>query len=555
MNETPVLIVGGGPVGLSASIFLSDLGVPSLLLERHPGTSIHPKARGINVRTMEILRQHGAEAAVRAAGLPPDRARFIIWARSLAGEELERRVPGRARPEAVRISPIANCLCAQDDLEPVLRQHAESLAPGTLRFGVEVTALEQDDAGVTATVRDADGERRVRARYAIAADGAHSRIRDALGVGMTGRAGLYRSINLLLRADLTPWVAERPAALYFIEQPGLRGTFLTINGRNRWGFLINNLPMDVDVEGYTRERCGDVVRQAAGVPDLPVEILGVAPWTAAAQVAERYRAGRIFLAGDAAHHMPPTGGFGMNTGVQDVHNLAWKLAAVIHGWGAPALLDTYEAERLPYGRAITEQSLANAASMGRVGPQAAAQAAEPTAPAGGRARPEFLNEVGMIFGAAYASAAVVPDGTPPVEVADPVTQYAPSARPGGRAPHAWLERDGATVSTIDLIGRRFTLLTGPGGKPWCDTARAVAASRGAPLDAIAIGDGGQLGDPDGAWRATYGIEADGAVLVRPDGHVGWRRPSLAADCGAELGAALDRVLGRAPSLAVDRRAR
>ena len=547
MDETPVLIVGGGPVGLSASIFLSDLGVPSLLLERHPGTSIHPKARGINVRTMEIYRQHGVEAAVRAAGLPPDRARFIIWARTLAGEELERRIPGRARPEAVRISPIANCLCAQDDLEPVLRRHAESLAPATLRFGVDVVALAQDEAGVTATVRDAGGERQVRARYAIAADGAHSRVRDALGIGMTGRAGLYRSINLLLRADLTPWVADRPAALYFIEQPGLRGTFLTINGRNRWGFLINNLPMDVDVDAYTRERCADVVRQAAGVPDLGVEILGIAPWTAAAQVAERYRAGRIFLAGDAAHHMPPTGGFGMNTGVQDVHNLAWKLAAVLQGWGAPALLDTYEGERLRLGRTITEQSLANAASMGRVGPDAVAVAALPTQAPGNRARPEFLNEVGMIFGASYASAAIVPDGTPPVEVADPVTEYVPTARPGGRAPHVWLQRNGSELSTIDLVGRRFTLLGGPGGAAWCEAARAAAAERGAPLDAIAVGVDGDLRDREGAWLAAYGVEPDGAVLVRPDGHVAWRRSGLARDCRAEMNAALGQVLGLAPS--------
>ena len=181
--------------------------------------------------------------------------------------------------------------------------------------------------------------------------------------------------------------------------------------------------------------------------------------------------------------------------------------------------------------------------MGRVGPQAAARGAEPTAPAGGRARPEFLNEVGMIFGAAYVSAGAVPDGTPPVEVADPVTQYAPSARPGGRAPHAWLERDAAAVSTIDLVGRGFTLLAGEAGKPWCEAAGAAAAARGVPLEAIAIGDGGGLADPDGAWRAAYGIEPDGAVLVRPDGHVGWRRRTLAPHCGAELADALDRLLG------------
>jgi len=242
--------------------------------------------------------------------------------------------------------------------------------------------------------------------------------------------------------------------------------------------------------------------------------------------------------------MPPTGGFGMNTGVQDVHNLAWKLAAVLQGWGAPALLDTYEAERLPVGRAITEQSLANAASMGRVGPEAVAHAAEPTASAATRARPEFLNEVGMIFGAAYTSAALVPDGTPPPEVADPITQYAPSARPGGRAPHVWLEREGSQVSTTDLVGRAFALLTGGGGTRWRDAARAVAGARTVPLAAVAIGRGGDLDDPDGAWTAAYGIEPDGAVLVRPDGHVAWRRPTRAADCQAELAGALDQVLGR-----------
>ena len=228
--DVPLLIVGGGPVGLSASVLLSRLGVPSLLVERHPSTSIHPKARGINTRTMEIFRQSGVEDAVRAAGLPPEQARFIIWARSLAGQELERRVPWRSRPEAVPVSPVRHCRCAQDDLEPVLRAFAESLGPGTLSFGAELTAFEQDEGSVTATLRRADGETRVRARYLIAADGARSRVREALGIPMQGTAALYRSINVLLRADLTPWVAGRPAALYFIEQPGLRATFLTING-------------------------------------------------------------------------------------------------------------------------------------------------------------------------------------------------------------------------------------------------------------------------------------------------------------------------------------
>src|SRR6185436_4565771 len=417
MRDVDVFIAGGGPVGLTASILLSRLGVSSLLVERHPGTSIHPKARGINTRTMEIFRQCGVESAVRAAGLHPEQSRFIIWARSLAGEELERRVPARSRPEAQQLSPVLRCLCAQDDLEPVLRAHAEALEPGQLRFGAELTDFRQDAEHVTATLREREGDSVVRARYLIAADGARSRVRETLGIPMRGTPGLYRSLNVLLRADLRPWTADRPAALYFIEQPGLKATFLTINGVNRWGFLINNLPVDGPADDYTPERCAAIVRQAAGVPDLDVEILGAVPWVAAAQVAERYRDGRVFLAGDAAHHMPPTGGFGLNTGVQDVHNLAWKLAGVFHGWAGPTLLDSYDAERRPFGRAITAQALANSSAMGRV---AAADGTLETAPAV-RARPEFLNEIGMIFGAHYESPATVPDGTALPAVANPIT--------------------------------------------------------------------------------------------------------------------------------------
>jgi hypothetical protein len=388
---------------------------------------------------------------------------------------------------------------------------------------------------VTATLRTGGDETRVRARYLLAADGARSRVREALGIALHGTPALYRSINILLNADLRAWTAHRPAALYFIEQPGLKATFLTINGVNRWGFLINNLPADDAGDEYTPERCAAVVRQAAGVPDLDVTILGAVPWVAAALVAERYRRGRVFLAGDAAHHMPPTGGFGLNTGVQDVHNLAWKLAAVLQGWGGPALLDTYEDERLPYGRAITEQSLMNARSLGRGGPEATA------ASTASLARPEFLNELGMIFGAAYESSAVVADGTPPPKVENPITDYVPSARPGHRAPHAWLERGSARLSTVDLVGGRFVLLAGAGGAAWCDAARTAAGADGVTLEALRIG-GDDLHDPDGGWHELWEIERDGAVLVRPDGHVAWRSRSAVPGAEAEMRHALRRVL-------------
>ncbi len=541
MIDVPVLIVGGGPVGLSASILLSRLGVRSRLVERRAGTALHPKARNINMRTMEIFRQCGVEDAVRAAGLPIERTKFLIWVESLTGREIERRVEKRSHPDGELPSAAKHCLCAQDDLEPVLRRYAEAAAPGTLAFGTELIRFEQDASGVTATVRDARGETQIRAQYLIAADGARSPVRRALGVAMHGVSQLYRSVNVLMNADLTPWVKDRPAAIYLIQQPDLRATIMTINGVNRWGFLIN-LPLDASFEPYTAEHCAAVVRKAVGAPDLDVKILGVDPWVAAAEVAECYRVQRVFLAGDAAHHMPPTGGFGLNTGVQDAHNLAWKLGAVLKGWAGPGLLDTYEAERRPFGRFVTEQCLETAISMGR-GPQASDAAPK-------LARPEFHAELGMIFGAHYSSAAVIPDGTAVPAVANPVADYEPSATPGSRIPHMWLTRDGRQMSTHDLVEMRYTLFAGVHGGPWRDAARSVAASLDVPLDAFIVGS--DVGDPEGEWMRVCGIEADGALLVRPDAHVAWRRRGSAADPRGELESAFRAMLhgsGARPSAA------
>jgi putative polyketide hydroxylase len=211
---------------------------------------------------------------------------------------------------------------------------------------------------------------------------------------------------------------------------------------------------------------------------------------------------------------------------------------VFHGWAGSALLDSYDAERRPFARAITAQALENSATMGRV-------AGMPAPAPGTRARPEFLNEIGMIFGARYDCAAVVPDGTALPTVANAVTDHVPVARPGSRAPHVWVERDGTRVSTIDLFGRGFVLLAGADGKAWCEAARSVAAALGAPLEAFTVGPGRDLHDGDGAWTTAYGVDADGAVLVRPDAHVGWRSRAGAADPAAVLDRALRTILGRA----------
>ncbi len=541
MLDIPVLISGGGPVGLMASLLLSQHGVRSLLVERHPSTAITPKARGINARTMELFRQCGIDDAVREAGLQEGRMGLIVWTETLAGTEIERRVPGRATSKNMAMTPVKNCLCAQDDLEPVIRRFAEAAGPGALRFNTELTSFSQKPGGgVTGLLTDraTGAETPFTARYLIACEGAQSRVRRALAVKMVGEEKVYDSVNILCHADLTQWVEHRPAALYFVELDDLRATFLTINGRDRWGFLIHGpkqygwKPQD-----FTPEFCAELIRKGAGLPDLDVTVLGVSPWEASAIVADRYRVGDVFLAGDAAHEMPPTGGFGLNTGVQDVQNLTWKIAAVLRGKADDALLDSYHAERQPYCTIVTENALANALSMGRTARQAKVLP-----------RQQFLNEQGLIFGARYNSTAIVPDGTPPVIVDDPVTEYIPSARPGGRAPHVRLQRGHEQISTIDLFGSHFVLLAGSDGDAWRKAAQSIGTSW-PPLHAYIVGKNGDLSDPDGNWHEAYGVDADGAVLVRPDGYVAWRSRSGASNPLQALRTAIDSLLGRIPAIA------
>jgi putative polyketide hydroxylase len=540
MLDVPVLISGGGPVGLTASLLLSQHGVRSLMVERHPGTALTPKARGINARTMEVFRQCGIDAAVRAAGLAEGGTGLIVWTETLTGREIERRVPGRAIAKNMAVTPVKNCLCAQDDLEPVIRRYAEAAGLGELRFNTEMTSFTQKGSSVTGilTDRKTGAETPFTTRYLISAEGAQSRVRRALGVKMLGEEKVYDSVNILFNAELTQWVKDRPAALYFVEQEDLRATFLTINGRDRWGFLIHSSSkFGWKPEDFTPEFCTSLIRKGIGIPDIPVTVLGVSPWEASAIVADRYRAGNVFLSGDAAHEMPPTGGFGLNTGVQDVHNLVWKIAAVLRGNADAALLDSYHDERQPLAEITTRNALANAMSMGRTERQS-----------GVLPRREFLAEQGLIFGANYESMAVVPDGTPPAAIDDPVTEYLPSARPGSRAPHVWLKRGNEQISTVDLIGPHFLLLAGADGAAWQRAAQAAAPSW-PPLVSHVIGSDGEVSDPDGKWQLAYGIEADGAVLVRPDGYVAWRSRSGVSNPQAPLRAAFDSLLGQVAAMA------
>lgn len=519
-DRVPVLIVGGGVVGLTASLFLAQHGVRSLLVERHPGTSIHPRARGVNGRTMELIRELGLEDAVRKAGekLAPAVGIYsgatlvqVLESRGEGGWLLKRVRAKGMRGQGSKKSPTGPCRCTQDDMEPVLLEAARARGVDA-RFFTELVDLEQDADGVTGTVVDRKtGERRaVRADYLIAADGARSPIRTRLGVTLSGPGVLTHQLNLYFRADLAALVKGREFSMCLVENPEFRGLFASINNTDLWVLHVSYYPEKGQrPEDFPAERCVELIRKAVGMPDLAVELKGALPWQSTVRVADGYQHGRVFLAGDAAHIMPPWGGFGANTGIQDAHNLAWKLAAVLGGHAGPELLATYDLERRPVARVVAEIS-------GRMNDERGLIAIKSRLGALG-----MLWNMRKIFpyltmGYGYASPAVVLErGFRP----GPGTAEL-RGRPGTRAPHVWLEREGQKLSTLDLFGRSFVLLAGREGAGWCEAAQAVAKRLGVRVETFQMGT--QLQDPEGLWHSAYGVKTDGAVLVRPDGIVVWR---------------------------------
>jgi len=517
-EEIPVLIVGGSLVGLSSAMLLGHHGVPSLSVERHAGTAIHPRAGHFQLRTTEMLRQVGLEDEVRAVSLLTYHPTGGINAvESLAGREIATYV--KELNEGVEgFSPTVRVFINQDVLEPIIRRRALELG-ATVRNRTETVDLDQDDSGVTATLRDLDSgaESTVRARYVIAADGNRSPMRARLGIGMEGYGELSRSITIYFRADCSQLLEGRNQGVIYVHNPALRG-FFRLDRSGGTGFLVINTvgedvtrPEAVNVsDGLTDERARELLRAAIGTDEVPIEVLDVAHWRAESNVATTMTVGRVFLAGDAAHVVPPNGGYGGNAGVQDALNLAWKLAAVIKGEAGEALLDTYDAERRPLARLTVEQAYTRYAT--RVVPERGMDDVEP-----------FVDDLTMELGLVMRSSAVIPDSDGEDDGALHVHPTLARGRPGTRAPHVPL---GENRSTLDLFGRRFALLRAPRS----------------PDSQVPDGVDDHVIDADG-FADAYGISAEGATLVRPDGVVGWR--SRGAYTGDELRSALDAILARA----------
>lgn len=530
---TPVLIVGAGPVGLAAALVLGRHGISSLVCERHAGINPHPRAHVVNTRSMELFRSWGVADAVHTDAVAPQWTQNIVWKTTLAGTELGRVTTGDGAgnwpQRRVAASPEVVTSCAQDRVQQHLLEAVRRQAQATVEFGTTVTGLRNHDDHVQVNLRTSQGARTVRADYVIAADGAGGTIRDALGIAMEGLPVLSQMINIYFHADLSPWTEDDPALLVWALNTDSPGVFVGMDGIRRWTFQRFHDPAVETLESFTTARCADLVRAAVGSPDLDVDVLSVRPWTAAAQTAVEYRCGRVFLAGDCAHQFPPTGGLGMNTGLADADNLGWKIAAVLDDWASGAILDTYVRERRPIAIQNTQRSVENILRMIEAGfnpmsdhtarllesaePGIAAAERERLAASIPLQRPHFDDldlEIGYVYGERAASK-------------DPITD----AMPGGRLPHVWVDRHGARISSLDLIGAGLTLITGADGAAWADAMTHAAA--GKPWRAFVLGR-----DVESADARRLGVGTAGAVLIRPDGHIAWLTDRQSADPVHEL---------------------
>lgn len=527
-TDTPVLIVGGSLNGLSMALLLAHRGVSCTVVERHPGTSIQYKFRGISPRSMEIYRSLGIEAEIRARDLIDDRAASVARMKNLADAGIVWQ--GIPWSDTSDISPTTAATCDQDQLEPILRAQAERLG-ADVRFNTELIDFTQDGEGVHARVRDRTTgvDHVVRARFLIGADGTQSPVREALGITRHGPGVLQHWMNVIFEADLPAAFDGRPLRSVFVTD--INGT-LVPRGDGRWLMAVQYVPERGErVEDFTPDYCRDLIRRGAGQPDLAVTVIDARSWEAAAAVADRYSDGRVFLVGDSAHVMPPTGGFGGNTGIQDAHNLAWKIEAVIRGVAGPALLDTYDAERRPVADRTVAQALARLQAWFK-DPSRKLPPPEP-----------IVEDSAVIFGYCYPTGAFVAEGADaPAESDFFENPRAPSGRPGSRAPHVTVTCAGTERSTVDLFAGRWVLCAGPQSRAWRDLLDRSPSTGALRVVYHGIEPAGELQDINQRWPAASGVDTDGAMLIRPDGFVAWRRRNADAGAQAALDAALHAIV-------------
>ncbi|TKI11941.1 FAD-dependent oxidoreductase [Bacillus wiedmannii] len=512
-NDVPVLIVGGGLSGLASALFLAKHNIEYLLIERHPSTAIHPKAGGITFRTMELFRELGLEQRIRSAGKALENCRGRIAVHTIAEANKEELAQMRATQygndekliqKIEEISPSKQTACYQITLEEMMLLEAKTLG-GQLSFYHELVSFEQKENGVIATILDRETEKEsvVHCDYVIAADGAKSKIREQLRISTEGRGtigGYY--MNIYFEADLSEFIQGDAFGFTMVLHPEVLGALIPVDNERRWIYHVSYDPLKGErPEDFTIERCKQIIQTAIGSTKVESEIVSVLPWEATESTATKFQDNRIFLVGDSAHIMPPTGGFGSNTGIQDVHNLAWKLAAVIKGKAKPKLLETYHEERYPVAKLTTEyaSSLLFRAANREEGSL------------------NNMDGLAVTVGYQYCSEAIIDDSVTPHRM-DSVKL---NGRPGTRAPHFFGTYDGKEISILDLLDNDFVLLTIAENRTWAECVQNVSSTLGINIKFYSVGLRGDFIAQEDIFSKLYGIENGGAVLIRPDGFIGW----------------------------------
>jgi len=530
-TSVDVVIVGAGPTGLTAAHLCHRLGLSAVVLEQRDGPQRSPAAHAVNARTFEIWRQAGVEMdRVLAAALSSDEAGLVHWVTKFGGEVVGTLPYERQGDEMLAVTPTPLRNLSQHRLEPLL------LSPELdVRYAHRwLDATERGDR-VEVRANGPDGLVDVTAKYLLGADGAASAVRRSLGIELIGPRSLQSFVTVHMAADFRPLMGAEPGVLYFVLDPASGGTFISHGCEREWVYMHPWDPDTQPAETLTTDHGAALVRAAMTDPDVAFEILTIGTWHMSAQIAERYRSGRTFLVGDAAHRFPPTGGLGLNTGVADVHNLIWKLAAVEDGRLRSSVLDTYESERKPVAQFNCDQSMHNAFKLIEI-PMAlgatddveesiAAMHATLTSPVGRAAvQAAIANQaihfdlLGLQLGHSYSGPLVLDDGTTAPTLDEPARDYVPSTRPGGRLPHAWLP-DGR--STLDLVDIALPTLLVRDGSPCRAFGRSWIV----------------VSCPAGVWDDTFGLADDQCLIVRPDQHVAFRGAI------SDAGAALTQLLG------------